>query len=109
LVYAMAFRWTALTGGEDGLGGLQRGGFPAIPLGNATVYYAFVALVALGVLYVLLRVTRSPFGHVLVAIRENQQRATFQGYHVDRYRLAAFVLAAVVAGLGGALLAFLNY
>ena len=109
LVYAMAFRWTALTGGEDGLGGLQRGGFGALPLDNAGVYYAFVALLALGVLYVLLRVTRSPFGHVLVAIRENQQRATFQGYDVDRYRLAVFVLSATVTGLGGALLGFLNY
>jgi ABC-type branched-subunit amino acid transport system ATPase component/ABC-type branched-subunit amino acid transport system permease subunit len=109
LTYAIAFRWTELTGGEDGLGGLKRGGIAALPLDNGLVYYAFVALTALGVLYVLLRVTRSPFGHVLVAIRENQQRAMFQGYDVDRYRLAAFVLSAVVTGLGGALLGFLNY
>jgi ABC-type branched-subunit amino acid transport system ATPase component/ABC-type branched-subunit amino acid transport system permease subunit len=109
LTYTIAFRWTELTGGEDGLGGLARGGFKALPFDNHTVYYAFVALVAFGVLYGLLRVTRSPFGHVLVAIRENQQRATFQGYDVDRYRLGAFVLSAVVTGLGGALQAFLNY
>jgi branched-chain amino acid transport system ATP-binding protein/branched-chain amino acid transport system permease protein len=109
LTYAIAFRWTALTGGEDGLGGLQRGGFGPFHMNNSEVYYGFVALIALGVLYVLLRVTRSPFGHVLVAIRENQQRATFQGYHVDRYRLGVFVLSAVVTGLGGALLGFLNY
>jgi len=109
LTYAIAFRWTALTGGEDGLGGLKRGGIAAIPLDNGVVYYALVALIALGVLYLLLRVTRSPFGHVLVAIRENQQRAMFQGYDVDRYRLGAFVLSAVVTGLGGALLGFLNY
>jgi len=109
LTYTIAFRWTALTGGEDGLGGLARGGFAAVPMDNNAFYYAFVALVALGVLYVLLRVTRSPFGHVLVAIRENQQRATFQGYNVDRYRLGVFVLSAVVTGLGGALMGFLNY
>ena len=109
LTYTVAFRWTALTGGEDGLGGLSRGGVAALPLDNSEVYYALCALIALGVLYVLLRVTRSPFGHVLVAIRENQQRATFQGYNVDRYRLAVFVLSAVVTGLGGALLGFLNY
>jgi ABC-type branched-subunit amino acid transport system ATPase component/ABC-type branched-subunit amino acid transport system permease subunit len=109
LTYTIAFRWTELTGGEDGLGGLARGGFEAVPFDNHTVYYAFVALVAAGVLYGLLRVTRSPFGHVLVAIRENQQRAIFQGYDVDRYRLGAFVLSAVVTGLGGALQAFLNY
>ncbi|KPK06274.1 MAG: ABC transporter [Betaproteobacteria bacterium SG8_39] len=109
LTYTIAFRWTALTGGEDGLGGLQRGGFGPIDLDDSEVYYGFLALVALGVLYILLRVTRSPFGHVLVAIRENQQRATFQGYNVDRYRLGVFVLSAVVTGLGGALLGFLNY
>ena len=109
LTYSIAFRWTELTGGEDGLGGLARGGFQALPLDNHTLYYAFVALVAFGVLYGLLRISRSPFGHVLVAIRENQQRATFQGYDVDRYRLGAFVLSAVVTGLGGALQAFLNY
>jgi branched-chain amino acid transport system ATP-binding protein len=109
LTYTIAFRWTELTGGEDGLGGLSRGGFAAVPLDNGNVYYVFVALLAFGVLYGLLRVTRSPFGHVLVAIRENQQRATFQGYNVDRYRLAVFVLSAVVTGLGGALQAFLNY
>ena len=109
LTYTIAFRWTELTGGEDGIGDLQRGGFGPVRLDNSEVYYAFLALIALGVLYVLLRVTRSPFGHVLVAIRENQQRASFQGYHVDRYRLAVFVLSAVVTGLGGALLGFLNY
>jgi len=109
LTYTIAFRWTELTGGEDGLGGLARGGFAAVPMDNNEIYYAFVAVVAFGVLYVLLRVTRSPFGHVLVAIRENQQRATFQGYDVDRYRLAVFVLSAVVTGLAGALQGFLNY
>ncbi len=109
LTYTVAFRWTELTGGEDGLGGLSRGGNAALPLDNHTVYYALIALVAFGVLYALLRVTRSPFGHVLVAIRENQQRATFQGYDVDRYRLGVFVLSAVVTGLGGALQGFLNY
>jgi len=109
LTYTVAFRWTELTGGEDGLGGLSRGGVAALPLADADVYYGFVALVGFGVLYVLQRVARSPFGHVLVAIRENQQRATFQGYDVDRYRLGAFVLSASVTALGGALLGFLNY
>ena len=109
LTYSIAFRWTALTGGEDGLGGLSRGGIAALPLDNAFVYYGLCALIGFATLYALLRVTRSPFGHVLVAIRENQQRATFQGYDVDRYRLGVFVLSASVTALGGALLAFLNY
>jgi ABC-type branched-subunit amino acid transport system ATPase component/ABC-type branched-subunit amino acid transport system permease subunit len=109
LTYAIAFRWTEVTGGEDGLGGLQRGTIGPVSLDDSAAYYAVVALIGLAVLYVLVRVTRSSFGHVLVAIRENQLRASFQGYPVERYKLAAFVLSAVVTGLAGALLGFQHY
>ncbi len=87
LAYTVAFRWSDVTGGEDGLAGLKRGRIGPFSLDNALAYYIAVALIGLGVLYVLLRLVRSPFGHVLVAIRENQLRATFQGYPVERYKL----------------------
>jgi ABC-type branched-subunit amino acid transport system ATPase component/ABC-type branched-subunit amino acid transport system permease subunit len=109
LCYNIAFRWTEVTGGEDGLGGIKRGAPGLINLDHATTFYAFVAVIALLVLWLLLRVVRSPFGHVLVAIRDNQLRATFQGYPVERYKLAAFVLSAAVTGLAGALTGFLHY
>ncbi len=103
LTYAIAFRWTALTGGEGGLGGVERS--PAL-LDDHIAFYVFTALIGWGVLFLLLRVVRSPFGHVLVAIRENEQRATFQGYDTNRYKLGAFVLSAAVTALSGALLVF---
>jgi len=109
LTYTIAFRWTEVTGGEDGLGGLKRGSIGPVSLDDGNAYYILVALIGLGVLFLLLRVARSPFGHVLVAIRENQLRATFQGYPVERYKLAAFVISAVVTGLAGALLGFQTY
>jgi branched-chain amino acid transport system ATP-binding protein len=109
LTYTTAFRWSNVTGGEDGLGGLKRGSIGAFRLDDALTYYITVALIGLGVLYLLLRLARSPFGHVLVAIRENQQRATFQGYPIERYKLAVFVISAVVTGLAGGLVAFQNY
>jgi branched-chain amino acid transport system ATP-binding protein len=109
LSYTIAFRWSAVTGGEDGLGGLKRGTIGPFNLDNALTYYVTVAVIALAVLYVLLRLARSPFGHVLVAIRENQLRATFQGYPVQRYKLAVFVISAMVTGLAGALIGFQNY
>jgi ABC-type branched-subunit amino acid transport system ATPase component/ABC-type branched-subunit amino acid transport system permease subunit len=109
LTYTVAFRWTEVTGGEDGLSGLKRGSFGPVNLDDPVAYYIFVSLIALAVLYFLLRVTRSPFGHVLVAIRENQLRATFQGYPVERYKLGAFVISAVVTGLAGTLLGFQTY
>ena len=109
LTYAVSFRWTEVTGGEDGLGGLERGSLGPIALDDPLAYYGLVALIGLGVLFCLLRVVRSPFGHVLVAIRENQLRTTFLGYPVDAYRLGAFVLSATVTGLAGALFGFLHY
>jgi len=108
LTFAVAFRWTSLTGGEGGLGDIERGTLGPLSLDNQWTYYCVVAAVALAVLYLLLRVVRSPFGHALVAIRENEQRATFQGYHTNRYKLAAFVLSACVTGLAGAMLVFLH-
>src|SRR6476659_3964178 len=109
LTYTVAFRWTEVTGGEDGLSGLKRGAIGPVLLDDGLAFYIVVALIGLCALYVLMRVVRSPFGHVLVVIRENQLRATFQGYPVERYKLAVFVISAVVTGLAGALIGFLNY
>ncbi|MDP3168025.1 MAG: branched-chain amino acid ABC transporter ATP-binding protein/permease [Hydrogenophaga sp.] len=108
LTFAMAFRWTSLTGGEGGLGGIERATFGPIDLNGHLSYYVFAALIGFVVLCVLHRIVRSPFGHVLVAIRENQQRAMFQGYNVDRYKLVAFVLSATATGLAGSLMVFLH-
>jgi ABC-type branched-subunit amino acid transport system ATPase component/ABC-type branched-subunit amino acid transport system permease subunit len=108
LSFAIAFRWTAVTGGEGGLGGLERHTLGPLKLDDHLTYYGFVAVVAFAVMYVLLRVMRSPFGHVLVAIRENEQRATFQGYQVTRYKLVAFVLSTSITALAGALMVFLH-
>jgi branched-chain amino acid transport system ATP-binding protein len=106
LTFAIAFRWTAFTGGESGLGGVVRPAIGPLDLDDPTVYLVAVSLVGLAVLYLLLRVVRSPFGHVLVAIRENEQRATFQGYDTDKYKLGVFMLSATVTGLAGVLLVF---
>lgn len=109
LAYTTAFRWTSLTGGEDGLGGLKRGSIGGVSLDNALHYYIVVAVLSLIMLFLLLRLVRSPFGHVLMAIRENELRARFQGYPVERYKLAVFVISAVVTGFAGALIGFQNY
>jgi branched-chain amino acid transport system permease protein len=60
-----------------------------------------VALIAFGVLVLLWRFHNSPVGSVLVAVRENEQRARFLGYPTNRYKLVAFVLSAALAGLAG--------
>jgi ABC-type branched-subunit amino acid transport system ATPase component/ABC-type branched-subunit amino acid transport system permease subunit len=108
MFYAIAFRWTAVTGGEDGLGGIKRPVFAGISFDVAPPFYALVAVIAFGVVYGLWRFHRSPVGSVLVAIRENEQRARFIGYATDRYKLVAFVVSASITGLAGTLLLFNN-
>src|SRR6266542_91366 len=106
LVYSVAFRWTAFTGGENGLGGVTRTNWWGLDLENRWVYYAVVALIGLAVVGGLQRFHRSPIGTVLVAIRENEQRARFVGYSTLRYKQIAYVLSAVLTGLAGVLFAF---
>jgi branched-chain amino acid transport system permease protein len=92
------------TGGEDGLQGIPRKPllFGLIPTENDYgLYYVVLAifLFGFGAIY---RFIHSPFGQVLKAIRDNEQRALSLGYEADRYKLLAFVLSAAVAGLAGA-------
>lgn len=69
---------------------------------HATLFY--VALVSLGLLFVLLRTfLRAPFGRVLLGIRENEQRVRAMGYNPLFYKLAAFVMAGTIAGYAGML------
>ncbi|MCC7045800.1 MAG: ATP-binding cassette domain-containing protein [Alphaproteobacteria bacterium] len=109
MLYVIAFRWTAVTGGENGLGGITRPGFLGLDLEHGSHFYALTATVGFAVAYVLWRLDRSPVGSVLVAIRENEQRATFLGYPTGRYKLLAFVLSATLTALAGMLLLFNNH
>jgi len=108
MLYSVAFRWTEVTGGENGLGGITRPRLAGLSFENATAYYALVAGVALLAVLALWRFHRSPLGSVLVAIRENEQRARFIGYPTNRVKLTAFVFSAGLTGLAGMLLAFNN-
>ena len=67
-----------------------------------------VAAIAFLVVFMLWRFHNSPVGSVLVAIRENEQRARFLGYATDRYKLIAFIMSAAITGLAGMLLLFNN-
>lgn len=102
LVYFLCLR-SDLTGGEDGIQAVPRGrllGF--IDLNDTIAMYVFVAVLFLGAFLLILRITHSPFGEVLRAIREHEPRAISLGYEVDRYKLVAFVLSAALTGLAGA-------
>lgn len=110
MVYAVVWKWTDVTGGDDGLIGIPRGplvvaGVPLANLNPLPAYFRFAGVLVVLAMYVLYRVSASPFGLVLRGIRENGVRTEFAGVPVRRYVLLAFVLAGLFAGLAGALVA----
>jgi branched-chain amino acid transport system permease protein len=91
------------THGEDGIQAVPRGRlFGVISLANQSNMYITVLVIFLVCFLIIYRIINSPFGEVLKAIRENEPRAISLGYHVDRYKLLAFVLSATFAGVAGA-------
>ncbi|NUY04699.1 branched-chain amino acid ABC transporter permease [Paraburkholderia youngii] len=111
--YYIAFQWSSLTGGDDGLRGFSRMplhlGITTIDiLSNADAFYYFVLFclaLAVGLMGFILR---SPFGRTMIAIRENERRARFLGIPADRHIWIAFTLSCFFMGFAGALYALLN-
>ncbi|MEQ3644197.1 MAG: branched-chain amino acid ABC transporter permease [Paracoccus sp. (in: a-proteobacteria)] len=92
----------AFTNGEDGIQSVPRGTFLGVlDLSNQINMYYFVLGVFLAGMLAIWRIINSPFGMILKSIRENEARATSLGYTVARYKLAAFVMSAAIAGLAG--------
>lgn len=105
----IAIKWHRVTGGEDGLLGIQRPPLSLfgweLPLaGNNAFFYFVLALFAL-LLVALWRLVHSPFGRVLRAIKQNEMRAAFIGHNVWLHKWLAFVISAAIAGLAGSLFA----
>jgi branched-chain amino acid transport system permease protein len=111
--YYIAFQWSSLTGGDDGLRGFSRQpldlGFISVDiLSNSTYFYYFVLVsfaIAAGVMAFLLS---SPFGRTLIAIRENERRARFLGIAVERHIWIAFTLSCFFMAFAGGLYALVN-
>jgi branched-chain amino acid transport system permease protein len=95
------------THGEDGIQAIPLGRLLGIfNLANPTVLYYVIVVAFLGGFLLVLRTINSPFGEVLKAIRENEQRAISLGYKTDHYKLLAFVLSGTLAGFAGTLKVF---
>jgi branched-chain amino acid transport system permease protein len=98
------FRYTQTFGGSDGIQGLPDAHlWPGAAIDTPARKY-YLVLVYLALAYAACRVlVTSHFGQVLVAIRENEDRARFLGYDVRRYKMGACMLSALLTGLGGAI------
>ncbi|NNM47080.1 branched-chain amino acid ABC transporter permease [Knoellia koreensis] len=107
MIYFIANQWRSVTGGENGLQGIPKnlGGLTDLVNSDSFYfYYAALPIILIGV-FIAWRTVNSPFGRVLVAIRDNPARARALGYDVERYKIMAFVLSAGLAGLAGGVFA----
>jgi branched-chain amino acid transport system permease protein len=104
IVYTIIFKWTSLTGGDNGLLDV----WPPAFLRSQTAYYYFALLVIASCFLALHAIVNSPFGYALKAIRENPRRARFIGVNVRRHQLYAFVISGFFSGVAGGVFAFHN-
>jgi branched-chain amino acid transport system permease protein len=107
MFYFMAFKWTSLTGGDDGLQGVPRPSLGPLDLTSEIALYYFILFFVLLSITVGIRVINSPFGKTLQALRENKDRAMSIGYDVNRFRLIVFIISGFFSGLAGGLYALL--
>jgi len=115
IVWAICFQWNEVTGGDQGISGIPYpeiswlASIPGLGGFRAGDYFYFLSLVlVMGCIYILQRITNSPFGRLLTTIRENPERASFIGVNVRQYELAAFVISGAFAGISGALFGIFN-
>jgi branched-chain amino acid transport system permease protein len=104
MIYFIVNQWRDVTGGENGLQGVPRELFGLDLRDPFVFYYVGLPLILAG-FFAAWRIVHSPFGRVLISIRDNPARAQALGYPVERYKLLAFVLSAALSGLAGGLFA----
>jgi len=110
LMYVLALKLRAITGGEDGIGGfpippLRIPGLVSVDMKNPANFYYFAAVVlGLGV-FVLWFVTKTPFGSVMVGVRDNPRRVAYLGFRVPQTKAVVYLLSAGFTGVAGSVFA----
>jgi branched-chain amino acid transport system permease protein len=99
---AIKLRWT---NGSDGMTGIPRPDLSLLGLSadSPVTFYYYVLAASVLALLLLWRIVNSPFGSILVGIRENERRMMSMGYAVANYKIGSFALAAIVCAIAGIL------
>jgi len=109
LFYSIIYKWKDFTGGADGLTGIPHPRLQLfdwqILIKSPMAQYYFIFLIV-GLSYFVLRtIMKSPFGQMLIAIRENPSQAELMGLDTRKYKLLSFLIAGFFTGVSGALYA----
>lgn len=110
LAFFLAYQWKTVTGGDDGLMNVPRPDFSLWPgfkisLQSNLEFFLFVWVIFIGSFILIRRIIYSPFGRILLAIRDNPNRARAVGYNITLYKLVAFTISGFFTGLAGGLFA----
>jgi branched-chain amino acid transport system permease protein len=108
MVWEVAFRWRAVTGGADGLRGFPALSAGAMPLASPLALYLVALLLALAGWVALRSFARAPLGQALQGMRDQPLRMRALGFSQGRLRLQAFLMSGAVAGAAGAVFPFVN-
>jgi branched-chain amino acid transport system permease protein len=101
LGWGIVVKWYDFTNGDDGIQGI----IPPGILGNKVVYYYFCLILSFLAIWLLWRISHSPFGLILRCVRQNPGRVRFLGRRVKRNQLRIYVIAGTFAALAGGLMA----
>lgn len=104
MVWATAFQWTSVSGGDNGMIGL----WPPEWASSAAAFYGLCLVTAGGSLLLIRRIAFAPFGYGLRACRDSVRRAEATGLQRRRHQWLGFLLAGTFAGVAGGLFAFLK-
>ena len=110
LIYTLALKLRNITNGEDGVSGfpvpaLNIPGVVSFDMKDTTNFYYF-AVVVIGIsLWLLWFLTKTPFGQIMVSIRDNAKRVAYMGFKVPQTKAIIYAISAGFAGIAGAVLA----
>lgn len=108
LLYSISVQWRTVTGGSDGLSGFERPTLFGLSLNSGNSLY-YLILVSFGfVVFLIMKLVRSPLGSIFIGIRDNESRMRAIGYPVRWFKLVSFIIASMIAGFAGGLYAFFN-
>lgn len=105
IVYSILLNWDSLTKGPLGIFGIPRPEFFGLSMTSNYIFFALTALVSLTLIGISFYITRSSFGRVLRAIRDDEEILLPFGYTSYKFKLAIFCIAALMASLCGSLYA----
>ena len=114
MFFFIAFQWDAVTGGENGLMGIERyplSFFGLFSIGiesSLSLYYFVFAILAVSII-LLWQLIHSPLGTVFYAIKQNELRAKYLGYNAPFFKWLSWIISGAFGGLAGALHALLTH